>query len=171
MKNSIFSRFLGVFAPQGPKKVIFWKKVKLTQNHFFGVFFPKVYDFEDKKTKKHRFEGLNDLRLGWYEKLTTSKIFIFEQKKISIFQFFLDFFFFFCLHILTAYCHPECLFRVFFCWNLTFQVRRAYTGVKNTQWFFFMEVFYFCYQESTLGFLILPDSAGSSNIYIYTYIY
>ena len=93
LKNWISSYFLGVFAPQRPKKVIFRKKVKLTQNHFLGLFFPEIYDFEVKNTKKHRFGGLNDLRFGWYKPLTTSKIFIFEQKKILIFQFFSGFIF------------------------------------------------------------------------------
>ena len=62
-----------------------------------------------------------------------------SKKKFQFFNFF-RIFFFFCLHIFTAYCHPECLFRLFFWWYLTFQVRRAYNGVRNTHWFFFMEV-------------------------------
>ena len=64
LKNWIFSYFLGVFAPQRPKKVIFRKKVKLTQNHFLGLFSPEIYDFEVKNTKKHRFGGQNDPRFG-----------------------------------------------------------------------------------------------------------
>ena len=83
-----FFTFFGCFPPQGRKKVIFWKKVKLNQNHVLRVFFPRIFDFGVRKTKQHRFGGLNDLPLGWYEKLTTSKIFIFEQKKIRFFRVF-----------------------------------------------------------------------------------
>ena len=106
-----------MFSPPGAKKVIFPKKVKLPQNHFLRLLFPEIYDFKVKTTKIHRFGGLNDARLGRYEKLPTSKIFIFEQKKIFIFSFFFGFFFiyfFFSPTILQRFSTQGVVLRPFF---------------------------------------------------------
>ena len=80
-----------------PKKSIFRKSPKITENDAVGIFFVKFYIFQVRKTLKQHFAALNALWTGELKNSTPLKILDFWPKKkfFSYFSDFFDFFFFF----------------------------------------------------------------------------
>ena len=94
-----------------PKKSIFRKSPKITENDPVGIFFVKFYIFQVGKTIKQHFATLTGLRTGELKNSTPLKILDFWPKKKIFFVFFRFFFdFFFCViffHIQNVQTKPK----------------------------------------------------------------
>ena len=121
-----FVTFFGCFRPVAAKKSDFSKKGQTAPKWLFRGIFSENLRFRGPKNQKNPIWGAKWHLIGLIWKIDHFKNFHFWAKFFSDFSIFFPilylFFFFFSLHIFTAYYHPEGVFKAFIRSNLSFWV-------------------------------------------------